>query len=93
MEKMSPLSILKSRRLNIKSQITAATEDLSEIDTSNIFHFFFTVVTGGLWITIWVICAIISIKQRKSVEKRLVKLNRSLNKLESEIEDEIETGV
>lgn len=57
------------------AQLIIETEKLSRTKTSHIFHLFMSIISVGMWLPIWIICAIGNTSERKSIEKRLKELD------------------
>jgi|TARA_R110000851_G_scaffold119483_4_gene247319 uncharacterized membrane protein YciS (DUF1049 family) len=83
------LNELKNKRREVKAKLSKVATLAADVTTSNILHFVLSVFTAGLWLGIWLVCGLISIKQRKSLNKKSVKLTIELDQLEELLDDEM----
>jgi len=52
----------------------------ADAKTSNIFHLFMTIMTGGVWLIIWAYCAFSNKNKRDYYDKMILKEKKKLIK-------------
>jgi Gpi18-like mannosyltransferase len=83
------LNELKYQRRDVKVKLAKISTDIVNVETSNILHLILSCITVGTWLVVWLVCALISVKQRKSLQKKSVKLSTELGLIEDLLEDDI----
>tara|TARA_R110000851_G_scaffold329237_2_gene500921 strand:+ start:209 stop:475 length:267 start_codon:yes stop_codon:yes gene_type:complete len=79
---------LKNQRRELKANLMKAATDTVNVKTSNIIHLILSCITAGAWLIVWLICFLVSAKQRKSLQLKTIKYTNDLYFVEELIEGE-----
>jgi hypothetical protein len=77
------LNQLKDQRRDVKIKLAKLSTDIINVDTSNITHLIMSIITAGGWLVIWLICILISLNQRKALQRKSIKLSGELDLIEN----------
>jgi hypothetical protein len=86
---MQSLQKLKNDRRMLRAELSEATRQKVGVSTSHIAHLVLSIITG-VWFIVWAFSGIVSVKQRKTLDKKIFTLNAELSAVEENIEDETE---
>ena len=81
------MSILKKERREMKREIAKLEDDLFGVKCWHVMHFLLSVMTG-IWFVVWVVCAMKAKSKKAKLKVLIIKLERQLETLEDEIEED-----